>query len=87
MLHRLQALTAGRIASWRHELSCAAATLVVLCGAMQADIARGEDGLPDFSDFELRLGQDQAAREDAEARLKLAKAQLYPKVAIGSDMV
>lgn len=87
MLHRLQALTAGRIASWRHELSRAAATLVVLCGAMQADIARGEDGLPDFSDFELRLGQDQAAREAAEARLKLAKAQLYPKVAIGSDMV
>jgi outer membrane protein len=87
MLHRLQAFTADRIASWRHELSRAVATAVLLCGAMQASVARGEDGLPDFSDFELRLGQDQVLREAAEARLKLAKAQLYPKVAIGSDMV
>lgn len=40
-----------------------------------------------LSDFKLRLGQDQVLQDLARTELRLARAQLFPKVSVGSDWV
>ncbi len=62
-------------------------TLMMGVAVAGAFAAAEEPTWINLSDFKLRLGQDQVLQDLARTELRLARAQLYPKVSIGSDWV
>lgn len=63
--------------------------LTLTAGLMAASAFAAAEELVgiDLNDFKLRLGQDQVLQDIARTELRLAQAQLYPKVSIGTDWV